>query len=200
MGRRADLDVLSEKWASGAAGHGAAVLLAGEPGVGKSRLADQLRDLVSGQRYSWIDCSCSPYTQMSVLWPVARLIEHGLGLLEDDDPQTRLGRLRSGLGAAGVDLTDAVELVAAVLGLVQVEAISMAPDRRLERTVEVLVAWIRALSRPQPLVLLVEDLHWCDPTSLDVLDELMATIGSTSLLLLHDGAARVRTPGKTATW
>jgi class 3 adenylate cyclase/tetratricopeptide (TPR) repeat protein len=184
VGRRADLDVLSEKWASGAAGHGAAVLLAGEPGVGKSRLADQLRDLVSGQRYSWLDCSCSPYTQMSVLWPVARLIEHGLGLLEDDDPQTRLGRLRAGLGAAGVDLTDAVELVAAVLGLVQVETISMAPDRRLERTVEVLVAWIRALSRPQPLVLLVEDLHWCDPTSLDVLDELMATIGSTALLLL----------------
>ena len=83
-----------------------------------------------------------------------------------------------------MDLTDAVELVAAVLGLVQVEGIPMAPDRRLERTVEVLVAWIRALSRPQPLVLLVEDLHWCDPTSLDVLDELLATIGSTSLLLL----------------
>ena len=184
VGRRADLDVLSEKWASSAAGRGAAVLLRGEPGVGKSRMADQLRDLVSGQRYSWIDCSCSPYAQMSVLWPVARLIEQGLGLLEDDDPETRLSRLRSGLGTAGVDLTDAVELVAAVLGLVQVEGIPMAPDRRLERTVEVLVAWIRALSRPQPLVLLVEDLHWCDPTSLDVLDELLATIGSTSLLLL----------------
>ena len=127
VGRRAALDVLSEKWSSAAAGRGAAVLLRGEPGVGKSRLADQLRDVVSGQPYSWIDCSCSPYTQMSVLWPVARLIEQGLGLLEDDDPQTRLDRLRSGLGTAGVDLPDAVELVAALLGLVHVEAASMAP-------------------------------------------------------------------------
>ena len=184
VGRRADLDVLSEKWSSVAAGRGAAVLLRGEPGVGKSRLADQFRDLVSGQRYSWIDCSCSPYTQMSVLWPVARLIEQGLGLLEDDDPQTRLDRLRSGLGTAGVDLPDAVELVAALLGLVHVEAASMAPERRMERTIEVLVAWVRALSEPQPLVLVVEDLHWCDPTSLDVLNELLATVGSTPLLLL----------------
>ena len=121
---------------------------------------------------------------MSVLWPVARLIEQGLGLLEDDDPQTRLDRLRSGLGTAGVDLPDAVELVAALLGLVHVEAASMAPERRMERTIEVLVAWVRALSQPQPLVLVVEDLHWCDPTSLDVLNELLATVGSTPLLLL----------------
>jgi class 3 adenylate cyclase/tetratricopeptide (TPR) repeat protein len=184
VGRRADLDVLSEKWSSAAAGRGAAVLLRGEPGVGKSRLADQLRDVISGQPYSWIDCSCSPYTQMSVLWPVARLIEQGLGLLEDDDLQTRLDRLRSGLGTAGVDLPDAVELVAALLGLVHVDAASMAPERRMERTIEVLVAWVRALSQPQPLVLVVEDLHWCDPTSLDVLNELLATVGSTPLLLL----------------
>ena len=184
VGRRADLDVLSEKWSSATAGRGAAVLLRGEPGVGKSRLADQLRGVVSGQPYSWIDCSCSPYTQMSVLWPVARLIEQGLGLLEDDDPETRLDRLRSGLGTAGVDLPDAVELVAALLGLVHVEAASMAPERRMERTIEVLVAWVRALSQPQPLVLVVEDLHWCDPTSLDVLNELLATVGSTPLLLL----------------
>ncbi len=184
VGRRAHLDVLSEKWSSAAAGRGTAVLLRGEPGVGKSRLADQLRDVVSGQPYSWIDCACSPYTQMSVMWPVARLIEQGLGLLEDDDPQTRLDRLRSGLGTAGVNLPDAVELVAALLGLVHVEAASMAPERRMERTIEVLVAWVRALSHPQPLVLLVEDLHWCDPTSLDVLNELLATIGSTPLLLL----------------
>ena len=174
VGRRADLGVLSEKWASAAAGRGAAVLLRGEPGVGKSRLADQLRDIVSGQPYSWIDCSCSPYTQMSVLWPVARLIEQGLGLLEDDDARTRLNRLRSSLGTAGVDLPDAVDLGAALVGLVHVDAASMSSERKLERTLEILVTWVQTLSRPQPLVLLVEDLHWCDPTSLDLLDELLA--------------------------
>ncbi len=195
VGRRHELEVLAGRWDSAAEGSGAAVLLRGEPGVGKSRLAHQLREVVSGHPHSWIECGCSPYTQMSALWPVARLIEEGLGLRPDDDPETRLDRLRSGLAAASVDLPDAVELVGALLGASHVDAASMAPERRLERTLEALVAWVRGLSRLQPLVLVVEDLHWCDPTSLDVLEGLLSGIASIPLLLVM--TAR---PEFTDTW
>ena len=78
--------------------------------------------------------------QMSALWPVARLIEQGLGLRPGDDIETSLDRLRSGLAAASVDLPDAVELVGALLGLVHVDGASMAPERRMERTLEALDA------------------------------------------------------------
>ncbi len=195
VGRRDELDLLADRWASASTGRGGAVLLRGEPGVGKSRVAHELREVVSGSPHTWIDCSCSPYTQMSALWPVARLIEQGLGLRPGDDIETSLDRLRSGLAAASVDLPDAVELVGALLGLVHVDGASMAPERRMERTLEALVAWVRALSRLQPLVLVVEDLHWCDPTSLDVLEGLLATIESTPLLLVM--TAR---PEFTDTW
>ena len=87
VGRRHELEVLADRWATVATGRGAAVLLRGEPGVGKSRLAHRLREVVSGHPHSWIDCAGSPYTQMSALWPVVRLIEDGLGFLPDDDAE-----------------------------------------------------------------------------------------------------------------
>ena len=121
---------------------------------------------------------------MSVLWPVVQLIEQGLGMQADDSSDERLDRLRSGLSEAGVELPNAVELMAGLLAIADVPVPSMSPERRREGTIEALVAWVLALSQLQPLVVVVEDLHWCDPTTLDLLDGLLGKIAAAPILLL----------------
>jgi class 3 adenylate cyclase/tetratricopeptide (TPR) repeat protein len=165
-------------------GRGAAVLIRGEPGVGKSRLAHEMRHVAVEEQLSWIDCSCSPYTQMSVLWPVVQVIEQGIGVKREDDPVTRLERVRAGLEGAGVDVPDAEGLVATLLGIPGPPLPSLSPERRLERTIDVLVAWVLALSRQQSLVLLVDDVQWSDPTTLDLLDRLLERVADNPLFLL----------------
>jgi predicted ATPase/class 3 adenylate cyclase len=175
-------------------GRGAAILIRGEPGVGKSRLAHELRTVAVEEQLGWIDCSGSPYTQMSVLWPVVQVIEQGVGVKREDDPATRLERVRAGLAAAGVDLPDAEGLVAALLGIPGPPLPSLSPERRLERTIDVLVAWVLALSHQQPLVLLVDDVQWSDPTTLDLLHRLLERVADSPLLLLMTARADFADP------
>ena len=189
IGREAESGELIRRCRELGEGRGAAVLIRGEPGVGKSRLAYEMRHVAVGERLGWIDCSCSPYTQMSVLWPVVQVIEQGIGIKRDDDAVTRLERLRSGLDAAGVDLPDAEGLIATLLGIPGPALSSLSPERRLERTIDVLVAWVLALSRQQPLVLVVEDVQWSDPTTLDLLDLLLARVTDSRLFLLMTARA-----------
>jgi class 3 adenylate cyclase/tetratricopeptide (TPR) repeat protein len=184
IGRALELDVLVDRWRAAASGNGGAVLVSGEPGVGKSRLVYELRGRVSDQPHRWLDCACSSYTAMTVLWPFVQLIEQELQLEAEIDPTLRLDRLEHGLTSSGLHDREAVELVASMMGVPGGPVSSLSPERRLERTIEVLAAWALALSRDQTLLLVVEDLHWCDPTSLDALARLMDQIADRPLLLV----------------
>jgi tetratricopeptide (TPR) repeat protein len=121
---------------------------------------------------------------MSVLRPVVDLVEDTLSLRSEPDPAERLERIRTGLGQAGVDFPDGDALVAALLGMGSPSVMSISSELRLERTIEVGVEWLIGLSRQHPLVLLLEDLHWCDPTTLDALGQLLDRLGEAPVLVL----------------
>jgi tetratricopeptide (TPR) repeat protein len=184
VGRANELGLLSAYWRRARSGHGTAVLISGEQGVGKSRLALHARDLAGDDDCLWLESSCSPYTQMSVLRPVVALIENVLSLASEPTPAAKVARIRVELEGAQISLPDGAELVAALLGIPGASLPPISSELRLERTIEVLVSWISAMSRRQPLVMLVEDLHWCDPTTIDTLKQLLTRLGDSPILLL----------------
>ena len=184
VGRDAEIAVLQSAWDRVRAGHGCAVLVTGEPGVGKSRLAFQVRDIVADHDHDWIESSCSPYTQMSVLRPVIELVEHELDFGTDTDPDSRLGRLHDRLAGTDVDVADAESLIAVLLGIPTPDAPPLSGELRLDRTIEALVSWVLALARQRPLVLLIEDLHWCDPTTVDAVGRLVGRLSDAPILIL----------------
>jgi class 3 adenylate cyclase/tetratricopeptide (TPR) repeat protein len=194
VGRVHELDLLADCWRRARSGHGTAVQIIGEQGVGKSRLALHARNL-AGDDCLWLESSCSPYTQMSVLRPLVALVESALSLTNEPTPQAKVARIGMELEYAEVDLRDGAEFVAALLGIPGASLPPISGELRLERTIEVLVAWISAMSRRQPLVMLIEDLHWCDPTTIDTIQRLLSQIGGSSILLLL--SAR---PEFEATW
>ncbi len=184
VGRADELKVLGDAWSRVRAGRGCGVLLTGEPGVGKSRLALHVGDLVRPDDPLWLQSSCARYTRMSVLRPVVDLVEDELALHADTDPSWRLDQLRSELGQVEVEVPDAAELIAALLGVSIPSVQSLSAELRLERTIDALVAWVVALSRRRPLVLCIEDLHWCDPTTLDAVDRLLSGVADAPVLVL----------------
>ncbi len=194
IGRVGELGVLKGLWNEVDAGHGAAVLITGEPGVGKSRLALEVHDLVGPDGHRWVESSCASYTRMSVLRPVVDMVEDALSLRSEPDPAIRLERIRSGLAQADVHTPDGDALIAALLGIVSPSVMSLSSVLRLERTIEVGVDWLIGLSRQRPLVLLIEDLHWCDPTTLDALGRLLDRVSDAPMLVLMTARSEFESP------
>jgi len=184
VGRTDELRTLGHLWDGARIGHGAAALVTGEPGIGKSRMVLQVRELVGDDDHTWVETSCSSYTRMSVLRPVVDLVEEVLSLRSDPDPAWRLEQISAALADSGVDVPDGADLVATLLGIPTWSAGTMSAELRLERTIDALVSWILALSRQSPLALVIEDIHWCDPTTLDAVHRLLERVPDAPVLLV----------------
>jgi class 3 adenylate cyclase/predicted ATPase len=196
--REAELGLLLDRWQRSRERIGQTVLIMGEPGVGKSRLVYELRERMSDAAHSWLECSCSSYTQHSAFRPAVEVIEQGLVLRPDDDDEERLAKLERGLARVGLRDPDVVPLLAGLLGIPAPgsDASTMSPDVRRRRTIELLAGWVLSLAALQPMVLLVEDLHWCDPSSLELFERLMTAGAQCSLLVV----ATARPEFDAASW
>ncbi|MBW8876702.1 MAG: AAA family ATPase [Acidobacteria bacterium] len=182
VGRQGEMELLLSRWARAREGNGQVVLISGEAGMGKSRLVLGLRERLEQGTAQWWSCFGSPYTQGSPLQPVVDLLRQVLLRREGASP---LDQLASTLGDLG--LADAVPLFAPLLDLPLDErhpALPLSPERRREKTLEALVTLVLEMAERQPLVLLIEDLHWLDPTTLDCLGHLIDQMASSPLLLL----------------
>ncbi len=184
VGRCDELAVLIGTFQQVAASSGKTVLVRGEPGIGKSRLIRTLHERLAETPLRWLDCRCSPYHENSALYPVLGMLERALEL-GNQTPEEKLHRL--GRAVAEVGVKGAAMLLAELLSLEvpgSLRGRSLSPEARRRRTLETLVAWLLQLTRRQPVVLVVEDLHWVDPSTLELLAMIREAASRSPLLLI----------------
>lgn len=170
--RRAELEELQRLWESAAAGAGRALLLTSEPGVGKSRIADEVARRIVDRRCLRLWYYSSPHLQSSPLAPLARQLTLAAGFTDTDGDDARLEKLAALLPSAANDADEIVPLLANLLS-VRYESkyppLSMSPQRRKQRLFQALLQLLEALASRRPVLLVVEDLHWIDPSSAELL-------------------------------
>jgi len=172
VGREAAVALLRERWAQARDGLGQVVLLSGEAGIGKSRLVQVLQEHIAAEPHARLEWRCSPYAQQSPLHPVIAHLHHLLRWRPDDALAEKLRALEETLAAYGLALPEAVPLFAALVSLPLPERyppLTLTPQRQKQKTLEVLLAWLLAEATRQPVLFMVEDLHWIDPSTLEFL-------------------------------
>jgi predicted ATPase/class 3 adenylate cyclase len=187
QGRDDELATLADRWAQARAGQGGVALMAGEPGIGKSRLIWALQQHVAQSPDAFlIHLDCSPYFMNTAFYPVVQLLERALefGL---DDTEQRLDKLDGLLAQYGFDLPTVGPLLARLLA-VQFEGryppLDLPADRQRQLTIDALITILLVRADYQPLLVVVEDLHWIDPSSLDLLTQLIEHVPRTRQLVV----------------
>jgi class 3 adenylate cyclase len=176
VGREEELTLVLRRWAQARAGKGQVVLLAGEPGIGKSRLLQAVRDRVAAEPHFRLLYQCSPYHANSAFYPVMAQLERAAHFEPGDPPAQKLDKLEALLVQGTTRVAEVAPLVAALLSIPtgnRYPPLALSPERHKAQTIAALVDQVAELSRRQPVLCLVEDAHWCDPTTLEVLDQLV---------------------------
>ena len=187
IGREHELAMLLERWSWAKDGDGQVVLIAGEAGIGKSRLLHALREKLAGEPHIAINHLCSAYHTNSALHPVVAQLERAAGFASHDEPGDRLAKLEALLAQGAEQLDEAAPLVGALLGVPTDErypALNFSPQRQKQRTFEVLIEQLVGLARQRPVLQLYEDLHWADPSTLELLDMVVERARALPILVV----------------
>jgi class 3 adenylate cyclase/tetratricopeptide (TPR) repeat protein len=197
VGRDEEVDLLRRRWDQATAGMGQVVLLSGEAGIGKSRLVQVLTEHITSAPYTRIEWRGSPYHQQSVLYPVVDHLQRLLRGHHDAPPAEQRRTLEAALTASGVPLSEAVPLLAALLSLplpASYAPLTLTPQRQRQQTLEVLLAWLHREAQRQPVLLIVEDLHWLDPSTVELLSLLIDRGARMRLCLLLTARPEFHSP------
>jgi predicted ATPase len=173
IAREHEIGLLLERFERAKDAEGQVVLLSGEPGIGKSRIVRALRERLGNELYTPLSHFCSPFHVNSALYPVIALLERVTRLERDDPPETRLEKLEGLLAQAVENVREVAPLVAALLSLPtggRYAPLHLTPEVQKQRTLEVLVDQLAGLASRQPVLAVYEDVHWIDPSTLDLLD------------------------------
>uniref|UniRef100_UPI003F9BDF99 AAA family ATPase n=1 Tax=Roseiarcus sp. TaxID=1969460 RepID=UPI003F9BDF99 len=186
VGREEECELLLRRWARAKDGEGQVVLLSGEAGIGKSRLAVSLVERLAGEPLTLPRYFCSPQHTDDALFPIIGEMERAARFARDDTLQAKLDKLDALLKSMSTPAEDAA-LFAEMLSLKpdgRYPAIDLAPPLRRQRTLQALVAQIEALTRARPVLIIFEDAHWSDPTSLEALSRVVDRIRSLRALMI----------------
>ncbi len=187
VGRSEEASRLIDLWQRAREGHGQTVVISGEAGMGKSRLADTLSEHIGDERSFRVTCQCSPYHTNSALYPVIRHLERAAGFAPDDADTVKLGKLEALLGATGAGGgARATSLIADLLSLPtdRYAPVDLAPPQRKAAMLTALVELLTRLANDAPVLLLLEDAHWIDPTTKELWTRLVDSIAAAPLLAL----------------
>jgi class 3 adenylate cyclase/predicted ATPase len=186
IGRDEEIDLILRRWARAKTGNGQIVLIAGEPGIGKSRIAAELEERLRAEPHLRLRYFCAPYHQNSALFPVIDQLSRAAGFARDDPPGAALDKLETLLARAAPPEED-LALLADLLSLPALQRYSLpnlSPQRKKERTLEALLHQLEGFAAREPAVVVFEDAHWIDPTSRDLLDLTVERVRSLPVLLL----------------
>ncbi len=187
IGREQEVGLLRERWVQVKEGIGQVVLLSGEAGIGKSRLVQVLTEQAAAEPQAWLTpCQCSPYYQNSALYPMIDLLERVVLRFEaGESPEQKLRKLEGLLVQYGLPLAEAVPLFAALLSLpltADYAPLQLSPEQQKQRTLHALLTVLLHIAAQQPVLFVMEDLHWVDPSTLEFLS-LLVDQGPTARIL-----------------
>ncbi|TSA04664.1 MAG: adenylate/guanylate cyclase domain-containing protein, partial [Nitrospiraceae bacterium] len=187
VGREQELALLLGRWREAVGGEGQVVLLCGEAGIGKSRVTRSLCDRLAEERYQTIQLQCSPYHTNTAFYPAITWLRQAAGLTNQDSAQAQLEKLDVMARESGIENPDTVSLLADLLsirGEDRYSPLNVSSEKRKDMTLEALVQYLERLADRRPVLFIVEDAHWLDPTTLDLLTRIMGRIRQTRVLLL----------------
>jgi predicted ATPase len=187
VGREQEIGLLVERWAQVREGVGQVVLLSGEAGIGKSRLVQVLQEHVATEPRAWLTpCQCSPYYQNTALYPMIDLLERvALRFEREESPQQKLSKLEGFVVQYGLPLAETVPLLAALLSLpltADYAPLTVSLEQQKQQTLHALLTVMLRIAAQQPVLFVVEDLHWVDPSTTEFLS-LLVDQGPTARIL-----------------
>ena len=186
VGREEELELILRRWDKAKSGEGQVVLLYGEPGIGKSRLTAAVMERLAGEQHIQLRYYCSPQATDSAFFPIIGHMQRAAGFLHDNSPQTKLDKLDALLAQTATAKQDAA-LLAELLSLPKdgrYPALDLPPQQRRQKTLAALDAQVEALARQKPVLMIFEDAHWADPTSLEAFGRAVDWITRSRALLI----------------
>jgi class 3 adenylate cyclase/tetratricopeptide (TPR) repeat protein len=186
VGREQEIDLLLGEWQLARASQGRVVLIGGDAGIGKSRLAEVLGEKISGDLHTTLRYQCSPIHRHAALYPVISQLEFAAGFARDDTPEQKLGKMERVLAGDEAERAEAAPLIATLLSLPteRYPALGLSPESRKEKTFATLIGQFEALCQRAPLLIVFEDAQWIDPTSQKLLDIVVSRLKTLPALLL----------------
>jgi predicted ATPase len=185
VGRESEVSVLLERWAHAKDGHGQVILLSGEAGIGKSRLVQVLKEHVANEPSVRWECRSSPYYQNTALYPLIDLLQRALQWRQEATPEEKFEQLEQTLSQYRLPLADTMPLFANLLSFPLLKdrypPLQWTPQRQRQKTLESIVAILLELAEREPVLFILEDLHWTDPTTLECLGLLVEQVPTAAI-------------------
>ena len=187
VGREHEVALLRERWGEAREGEGQVVLLSGEAGIGKSRILSALREGIGGEPHLTMRYQCSPHHVNDAFYPIASHIWHAAGFASGEPAAARLDKLEKMIARSGLETKDIAPYLAALLSIPfegRYPPIEIAPADQKERTIAALIDLVVGLTKHAPVLALLEDAHWIDPTSLNLFGRLVDRLPEMRALLV----------------